>query len=87
MTTGAVKFFNDSKGYGFIAPDGGGNDAFVHISAVENSGMRTLSENQRVSYDLQQDRRGKMAAVNLKPAEKLVDAEHIDSTDTPAEAE
>jgi CspA family cold shock protein len=69
MTTGTVKFFNDSKGYGFIAPDGGGNDAFVHISAVENSGMRTLSENQRVSYDLEQDRRGKMAAVNLKPAE------------------
>jgi CspA family cold shock protein len=69
MTTGTVKFFNDSKGYGFIAPDGGGNDAFVHISAVENSGMRTLSQNQRVSYDLQEDRRGKMAAVNLKEAE------------------
>jgi CspA family cold shock protein len=69
MTTGTVKFFNDSKGYGFIAPDGGGNDAFVHISAVENSGMRSLHENQRVSYELQQDRRGKMAAVNLKAAE------------------
>ena len=69
MATGTVKFFNDSKGYGFIAPDGGGNDAFVHISAVENSGMRTLSQNQRVSYDLQEDRRGKMAAVNLKAAE------------------
>ena len=69
MTTGTVKFFNESKGYGFIAPDGGGNDAFVHISAVENSGMRTLRENQRVSYELQQDRRGKMAAVNLKAAE------------------
>lgn len=69
MATGTVKFFNDAKGYGFIAPDGGGNDAFVHISAVENSGMRTLSENQRVSYDLEQDRRGKMAAVNLKPAD------------------
>ena len=68
MTTGTVKFFNESKGYGFIAPDGGGNDAFVHISAVENSGMRTLRENQRVSYDLQEDRRGKMAAVNLKEA-------------------
>jgi CspA family cold shock protein len=75
MTTGTVKFFNESKGYGFIAPDGGGNDAFVHISAVENSGMRTLRENQRVSYELQQDRRGKMAAVNLKPAEGLVEAE------------
>lgn len=69
MTTGTVKFFNESKGYGFIAPDGGGNDAFVHISAVENSGMRTLRENQRVSYELQQDRRGKMAAVNLKEAD------------------
>jgi CspA family cold shock protein len=69
MTTGTVKFFNESKGYGFIAPDEGGNDAFVHISAVENSGMRTLRENQRVSYELQEDRRGKMAAVNLKPAE------------------
>ena len=68
MTTGTVKFFNDSKGYGFIAPDGGGQDAFVHISAVENSGMRTLQQDQRVSYDLQQDRRGKMAAVNLKEA-------------------
>lgn len=69
MTIGTVKFFNDSKGYGFIAPDGGGTDAFVHISAVENSGMRTLREKQRVSYELQEDRRGKMAAVNLKPAE------------------
>lgn len=69
MTIGTVKFFNDSKGYGFIAPDGGGPDAFVHISAVENSGMQTLRENQRVSYDLQEDRRGKMAAVNLKAAD------------------
>lgn len=69
MTTGTVKFFNEGKGYGFIAPDGGGNDAFVHISAVEQSGMQTLHENQRVSYELQQDRRGKMAAVNLKAAD------------------
>jgi cold shock protein len=74
MTTGTVKFFNESKGYGFIAPDGGGNDAFVHISAVENSGMRTLRDNQRVSYDLQEDRRGKMAAVNLKNAEETTGA-------------
>jgi CspA family cold shock protein len=66
MTTGTVKFFNENKGYGFIAPDGGGNDAFVHISAVERSGMRTLRQDQRLSYDLQEDRRGKMAAVNLK---------------------
>ncbi len=69
MTTGTVKFFNDSKGYGFIAPDGGGQDAFVHVSALESSGMRSLSENQRVSYDLEQDRRGKMTAVNLKDAD------------------
>lgn len=68
MPIGTVKFFNEGKGYGFIAPETGGNDAFVHISAVENSGMRTLRENQRVSYELQEDRRGKMAAVNLKDA-------------------
>ncbi len=75
MPTGTVKFFNESKGYGFIAPDGGGQDAFVHISAVESSGMRTLRENQRVSYDLQQDRRGKMAATNLKEASDATSAE------------
>lgn len=70
MTTGTVKFFNENKGYGFIAPDDGGNDAFVHISSVERSGMRTLRQDQRISYDLQEDRRGKMAAVNLKPIEE-----------------
>ena len=70
MTTGTVKFFNESKGYGFIAPDGGGNDAFVHMTAVERAGMRSLRENQRISYDLQQDNRGKMSAVNLKPADE-----------------
>ena len=75
MTTGTVKFFNESKGYGFIAPDGGGNDAFVHVSALESSGMRTLRENQRVSYDLEQDRRGKMAAVNLKSADDAAPAD------------
>ena len=69
MTIGTVKFFNETKGYGFIQPDEGGNDAFVHISAVERSGMRTLLKDQKVSYDLEQDRRGKMSAVNLKPAE------------------
>ena len=69
MTTGTVKFFNENKGYGFIAPDGGGNDAFVHITAVERAGMRSLRENQRVSYDLQQDNRGKMSAVNIKAAD------------------
>ena len=72
MTIGTVKFYNDSKGYGFIAPETGGNDAFVHISALEKSGMRTLRENQRVSYDLQEDRRGKMTAVNLQDASDTV---------------
>lgn len=67
--TGTVKFFNADKGYGFIAPDNGGNDAFVHISAVERSGMATLNQDQRVTYELEEDRRGKMAAVNLQPAE------------------
>ena len=67
--TGTVKFFNADKGFGFIAPDNGGNDAFVHISAVERAGMATLNQDQRVSYELEEDRRGKMAAVNLQPAE------------------
>ena len=68
MPVGTVKFFNENKGYGFIAPEGGGQDAFVHITAVERAGMRTLRENQRVSYDLEADRRGKMAATNLRDA-------------------
>ena len=67
--TGTVKFFNDSKGFGFIAPDDGGADAFVHIAAVERAGMRTLSQNQKVSYDLEQDQRGKTKAVNLQSVE------------------
>ncbi len=69
MTIGTVKFFNADKGYGFIAPDGGGNDAFVHITAVERAGMATLNQNQRVQYDLEEDRRGKVSAVNLQPSE------------------
>ena len=68
MITGTVKFFNADKGYGFIAPEGGGNDAFVHISAVERAGLRTLDKDQRVSYELETDRRGKTSAVNLQPA-------------------
>ena len=66
MPNGTVKFFNEHKGYGFIQPDEGGNDAFVHISAVERAGMRSLRENQRVAYELQQDQRGKTSAVNLQ---------------------
>lgn len=68
MITGTVKFFNETKGYGFIAPDTGGNDAFVHISAVERAGMRTLQKDQRVSYKLEVDNRGKTSAVNLQEA-------------------
>jgi cold shock protein len=68
MPIGTVKFFNSDKGYGFIQPEGGGDDAFVHISAVERAGMRTLDRDQRVSYELEQDRRGKTSAVNLQSA-------------------
>ena len=68
MITGTVKFFNADKGYGFIAPEGGGGDAFVHISAVERAGMRTLDKDQRVSYELETDKRGKTSAVNLQSA-------------------
>ena len=66
MITGTVKFFNLDKGYGFIQPEGGGTDAFVHISAVERAGMRTLDRDQRVSYDLETDNRGRVSAVNLQ---------------------
>jgi CspA family cold shock protein len=68
MITGTVKFFNADKGYGFIAPETGGADAFVHISAVERAGMSTLDKDQRVSYELETDRRGKTSAVNLQSA-------------------
>ncbi|MFM9935789.1 MAG: cold-shock protein [Novosphingobium sp.] len=68
MITGTVKFFNADKGYGFIAPEGGGGDAFVHISAVERAGMTTLDKDQRISYELETDRRGKTSAVNLQSA-------------------
>ena len=68
MITGTVKFFNNDKGYGFIAPEDGSGDAFVHISAVERAGMRTLDKDQRVSYELETDRRGKTSAVNLQAA-------------------
>lgn len=68
MTTGTVKFFNADKGYGFIAPEGGGGDAFVHISAVERAGWNTLDKDQRVSYELETDQRGKTSAVNLQAA-------------------
>ena len=69
MPTGTVKFFNTDKGYGFIQPDDGGSDAFVHISAVEKAGMRTLNKEQRVTYELEEGQRGRTSAINLQSAE------------------
>ncbi|MEJ2175434.1 MAG: cold-shock protein [bacterium] len=66
MPTGTVKFFNQSKGYGFIQPDGGGKDVFVHITAVQAAGLTGLNENQKVSYELKQGRDGKTSADDLK---------------------
>jgi CspA family cold shock protein len=68
MPIGTVKFFDTSKGYGFITNEAGGNDAFVHISAVEAAGMHTLEKEQRLSYELENDQRGKTSAVNLQSA-------------------
>jgi len=67
MAVGTVKFFNTQKGFGFIAPVSGGNDVFVHVTAVERAGMRTLVEGQKVSYEVVTER-GKLAASNLAPA-------------------
>jgi CspA family cold shock protein len=66
MPTGTVKFFDETKGYGFITNEAGGADAFVHISAVQAAGMNTLEKEQRISYDLENDARGKSSAANLK---------------------
>ncbi|MGP1357761.1 cold-shock protein [Roseicyclus sp.] len=66
MATGTVKWFNTTKGFGFIQPDDGGKDVFVHISAVERSGMTGLADNQKISYDLEAGRDGRQSAVNLK---------------------
>ena len=69
MATGTVKWFNTTKGYGFIQPDDGGKDVFVHVSAVERSDLRSLNEGQKVGYELERDKRsGKESAVNLKSA-------------------
>ncbi len=68
MPVGTVKFFNIDKGYGFIAPDDGSKDSFVHITAVERAGLGTLTQNQRVRYEVEADRRGKESAVNLEAA-------------------
>ena len=66
MATGTVKWFNPGKGFGFIQPDDGSKDVFVHISAVESSGLGTLAEKQKVSYEVERGRDGKSSAVNLK---------------------
>lgn len=66
MSAGTVKWFNAQKGYGFIRPDDGSNDVFVHISAVEQAGLRGLNEGQKVIYDVERGRQGKTAATNLK---------------------
>jgi CspA family cold shock protein len=68
MAVGTVKWFNGTKGYGFIAPDDGTKDVFVHISAVERAGMRSLNEGQRVTFELERGQQGRVAAVNLQTA-------------------
>lgn len=68
MPTGTVKFFDNGKGYGFITNEAGGNDAFVHMTAVQAAGMNTLEKDQRLSYDVENDQRGKSSAVNLQTA-------------------
>ena len=69
MANGTVKWFNSTKGFGFIAPETGGKDVFVHISAVERSGLSEINEGERFEFDLEVDRRGKYSAVNLVPVE------------------
>jgi cold shock protein len=69
MNTGTVKFFSNQRGYGFISPDNGGNDVFVHVSALQRAGMSALAEGQKVSYDIEQDTRsGKTAVRNIAAA-------------------
>ena len=68
MPIGNVKFFNTDKGYGFISNEDGSGDSFVHITAVERAGMATLNKDQRVSYELETGRNGKVSAINLQPA-------------------
>jgi CspA family cold shock protein len=68
MSTGTVKFFNSTRGFGFIAPDDGSKDVFVHISAVERAGLGTLNEKQKVSFEVEKGSDGKISATNLKAA-------------------
>lgn len=67
MSNGTVKWFNGQKGYGFIQPDEGGADVFVHISAVEQAGMQSLQEGQKITFETERGRNGKLAAINLRP--------------------
>jgi len=69
MSSGTVKWFNPTKGYGFIEPETGGKDIFVHISAVQKAGLRNLNEGQRVGFEIEQQQNGRAAAVNLSPSE------------------
>jgi cold shock protein len=66
MANGTVKFFNSQKGFGFVTPDDGGKDAFVHVSALERAGINSLNEGDKISYDLESGRDGKMSAANVK---------------------
>lgn len=86
MPNGTVKFFNDQKGFGFIAPDDGSGDTFVHANAVERSGLRLLQQNQRVSYDIVEGQRGKSEASNLRLIEDA-QAEQPAAPDPAASAE
>jgi CspA family cold shock protein len=69
MPQGVVKWFNPTKGYGFVAPDEGGKDVFVHISAVQKAGLRTLAEGQKIGFEIEMQQNGRSAAVNLTPAD------------------
>ncbi len=69
MPSGTIKFFNTAKGYGFIRPDDGGKDVFVHISAIERAGLVAPNEGDKISYDIEQDRQGRAAATNLRNEE------------------
>ena len=70
MASGTVKWFNPTKGYGFIAPETGGKDVFVHISAVQKAGLRSLSEGQKLGFEVEQQQNGRTAAVNLTQADQ-----------------